>query len=222
MTDRDAGSGDAIPAEERADLERDVALLRIGRLREEHGLQSGRAYVSARPCSRCGGTDARLIERGGQNTVRCSVCNVHIYNAPKTETGQSPRTVRALRRAIKPGQQARIFDRDLQRCVMCGTNGAPLTIGHLLSVEDGTRLGATTAELYSDANLAVMCETCNLGFSGRSISPRSYAAIMFRLVRAEQDRCAGRASETGADPPPTSATVAVRDGAGSLSVSDRW
>lgn len=113
---------DALAPEERDALERDQALFRIERIREEHGLAPGRSWISARPCPTCGGTDARLVERGGQNTIRCTICNVHIYNAPKTDTGQRPRTVRTLRQGVKPGQQARIFDRDLQRCLFCGVS----------------------------------------------------------------------------------------------------
>lgn len=178
-----------------ADLARDEGLFRIARIQEEHGFDRGREHQATRPCPSCGGFEARLLERGGQNTVRCATCNVHIYNAPKTETGERRRTAQTLRRPIKPGQQARILDRDLGRCVMCGTDRPPLSIGHLLSIEEGSRLGASTAELYSDANLAVMCEACNLGLSHRSVSPRNYAAIMFRLVRAELERSA--AAEPG-------------------------
>ncbi len=60
-------------------------------------------------------------------------------------------------------QQARILDRDHGRCVLCGTH-EDLTIGHLLSLEDGARLGAATVELYSDANLAAMCEDATPAF----------------------------------------------------------
>lgn len=171
--------------EERA---RDEGQFRVGRLREEHGFDRGLPYLATQPCKQCGGTDAFLRKVNGQNTVRCAVDNSLIYNAGKTETGELPRTARTLRKGIKPSQQARVFERDLRRCVLCGTEELPLTIGHLLSVEEGRRLGATLEELYSDANLAVMCEACNLGQSERSISPRMYAAIMVRLVQAESRR----------------------------------
>lgn len=167
---------------------RDEGQFRLGRLREEHGLDRGVLYTATQPCKQCGGTEAFLRKVNGQNTVRCAVDNSLIYNAPKTETGELPRTARTLRKAIKPSQQARLFERDLRRCVLCGTDELPLTIGHLLSVEEGRRLGATLEDLYSDANLAVMCEGCNLGQSERSTSPRMYAAIMVRLVQAENRR----------------------------------
>jgi 5-methylcytosine-specific restriction endonuclease McrA len=119
-------------------------------------------YTSRKPCPRCGTTKAVLIRRSNQNTVRCADCRTLLYNAPKTETGEKTRTVRTLRPRIKPSQQARILDRDGGRCVLCGSTDA-LTIGHLLSIEDGADLGATVTELNSDANLAAMCEACNLG-----------------------------------------------------------
>ena len=177
--------------EDAAQLQREENLFRVGRLREEHGFDTGRPFPSSRPCPTCGGFDGLLREVNGQNTVRCRECFTHIYNAAKTETGESPRTVRTMRQGVKPSQHARIFDRDLRRCVLCGTGEPPLTLGHLLSVEDGVRLGATAADLASDSNLAVMCEACNSGLSHRSVSPRSYAAIMFRLVIAERERLRG-------------------------------
>ena len=161
---------------------------RIARVREEHGYDRGAPYTAARPCQRCGGTDAFIRKVNNQNTVRCAVDNFLIYNADQTETGEKPRTVKTLRKSIKPNQQARIFERDLRRCVLCGTDELPLTIGHFVSVEEGRRLGATLQELYSDANLGVMCEACNFGLGQRSISPRLYAAIMVRLVQAEERR----------------------------------
>lgn len=118
--------------------------------------------------------------------MRCQICHIHLYNAPKTETGQRPRTVKTLRRSIRPSQQARILNRDRGRCVLCASPHE-LTIGHLLSIEDGARLGATETELYSDANLAAMCEACNIGLrhGSRSITPRTYAVLLWHLIRAE-------------------------------------
>ncbi|MDQ4068175.1 MAG: hypothetical protein M3203_01650 [Actinomycetota bacterium] len=148
--------------------------------------RGGRPHV-ARPCRWCGSTDGILLEKSGQNTVYCTGCWRHSYNAPKTETGQKPRTVSTVREQIKPSQQARIFDRDQGRCILCGTREM-LTIGHLLSIHEAHELGFAGPELHDDANLAAMCEACNLGLGRRSVSPRTYAVLMHRLVLAEMAR----------------------------------
>lgn len=160
-------------------------------------------YVSNRPCPECGTTEAYLVVKASQNTVRCASCWTHIYNAPKTETGQKARTVKTLRKQIKPGQQARILDRDHGRCILCGTFD-DLQIGHLLSVKEGLRLGADEALLYDDANLAAMCEACNIGLNERSVSPRTFAVLMHRLVQAEQIRRLARSA------PPLPPAVGLR------------
>ncbi len=180
-----------LPFGPRSDIEREEAIWWIRRTRKEQ-LQGARDYQSRTPCAACGITDAVLIPRGGQNTVRCARCGLALYNAPKAETGEAPRTVTTLRSGIKPGQQAHILDRDNGRCVLCGRSDQPITIGHLLSIEDGLTLGVSAALLNDDANLAAMCEACNLGLSGRSVSPRTYGAIMYRLVQAEAGRAANR------------------------------
>lgn len=43
-------------------------------------------------------------------------------------------------------------------------------MGDLLSLADGEKVGATRDELFADANLAAMCETCNAGLGERSLS----------------------------------------------------
>ena len=60
----------------------------------------------------------------------------------------------------------------------------------LLSVEDGLALGADARLLADDANLAAMCEACNLGLlhAQGSVLPKTYASIMFRLIQARQLR----------------------------------
>lgn len=183
---------EGLPFEEREELRRESAQFWIDRSRE----QLGRPYRSRKPCPDCGTTDAVLIPRNGQNTVRCQNCHRLLYNAPKTETGEVPRTVATVRRQIKPSQQARIFDRDHGRCVLCGRGDLPLTIGHLLSIEDGVALGANEDEIQDDANLAAMCEACNLGLSGRSVSPPTYARIMLHLIRAGSADRSVRLEET--------------------------
>ena len=70
-----------------------------------------------------------------------------------------------------------------------------------MSVEEGFALGATEAELFDDANLAAMCQACNLGLGALSVSPRTYA-VMLWLVRAEMQRAhtAVEAIERGVHP----------------------
>lgn len=175
------------------DLERQTALFHIAGAREL--LRRGGKPYPARACRWCTSTNGILLETNGQNTVYCGDCGKHSYNAPKTETGQRRRTVATVRAGIKPSQQARVFDRDQGRCVLCGGTER-LTIGHLLSVEEAYSLGEIGPELHDDANLAAMCEACNLGLGRHSVSPRTYAVIMHRLVKAEiarrEARRAGR------------------------------
>lgn len=164
-----------------SDLNRETARFHISRAREL--LRGGGEPYTSRPCRFCDSTNGILLERNGQNSVYCGDCGKHNYNAPKTETGQRPRTVRTVRRVIKPSQQARIFDRDQGRCILCGVEDR-LTIGHLLSIDDAYKMGELGPELHDDANLAAMCEACNLGLGRHSISPRTYAVLMHRLVKA--------------------------------------
>jgi len=88
--------------------------------------------------------------------------------------------------------------------VLCGTHEV-LTIGHLLSLEDGARLGAASVELYSDANLAAMCETCNAGLrhGPSSINVRTYLTIVWRLVQTQTVPHARQVSLNLDDTPPT-------------------
>lgn len=172
-------------SEERADLELESAKWWIARARQELAGAGGREFLASRPCPDCGITKAAIIPRNGQNTVRCARCGKHYYNAPKAETGEGPRTAKTLRRDIRPGKQARILDRDNGRCVLCGRSDQSLSIGHLLSIEEGRLLGADEGLLNDDANLAAMCEACNLGLSAISINSRTYVRIIWRLVQAE-------------------------------------
>lgn len=164
-------------------LEGATARFHRDRAREQLGWK---AYESKRPCPSCGSYDAELGERGGQNVVRCRNCKAHIYNAPKTETGQKPRTVATIRRGIKPNQQVRILERD-GACVLCGSR-EDLTIGHALSWKDAEALGEVGPYLDSDQNLFAMCEGCNLGLGGRSVLPKTYHLIVLRLVQAADSR----------------------------------
>lgn len=99
-----------------------------------------------------------------------------------------------------------------------------LTIAHLLSLEDGARLGATTVELYSDVNLAAMCEACNAGLrhGPKSISLRTYLtssgasskhtqrAIQHRHHSPSTTRNLSPNRENDVDPPPKQSMSATR------------
>ncbi len=139
----------------------------------------GEPYLSREEC--CGTLEAFLIPTNGQNCVYCHECGRWLYNAPKHETGEAPRTVATLRKGLKPSQQARILERDLGRCVMCGTR-EDLTIGHFLSVKDGIALGVPDDVLESDENKAAMCEACNLGLQAHSVSARFYVSLLAALL----------------------------------------
>jgi predicted Zn finger-like uncharacterized protein len=174
---------DGLPFDDDPSFRREEATWWIAHYRQILA-EGGRRYEARRSCPNCKTRDAALVPRNGQNTVRCAKCGHLIYNAPKTETGEQPRTVKTVRHQLKPSQQARIFDRDHCRCVICGRGDCPLTVGHLLSISDGLELGASEGELSSDVNLAAMCEACNAGLGRKSVSPSTYARIMLHLVRA--------------------------------------
>jgi len=163
------------------DASRRVAnMAAVDALRE--GLKDRVAHTARQACSTCGTCDAYLQQQGTHEGVFCARCDGWMYWAPAVETGRKPRTVSNLRKRVSASQRARILNRDGGRCVLCGTSDGPLHIGHLLSVEDGLVIGTDNALLYDDANLAAMCETCNLGLR-TSVEPRTYAAIMWRLLR---------------------------------------
>lgn len=143
------------------------------------------AFPMREKCGQCGCPDGVSEDRNGQDVVRCSWCNTYAYCRPRAESGREVRTVRT-RPNIKPSQRARILERDNYTCVACHTADGPMHIGHLLSVEDGKRVGATEAELYADENLAAMCEQCNLGQGEKSVSVRLIYAILQARVRWSQ------------------------------------
>lgn len=180
------GAASDLGEDERQSLAKEEASWWIARMREQLGAIT--PYQSRSECPDCRIASAAITASNGQNIVRCAKCGRHLYNAPKTETGQRVRTVDSLRHPIKPSQQARILDRDHRTCVLCGRSDLQLTIGHLLSIEEGVAVGASESELYDDGNLAAMCEGCNLGLGRHSISARTYAVIMLHLVRAEAHR----------------------------------
>lgn len=172
--------------------ERLQGLLNVAQLREQ--LESGGSarYTPSRVC-RCGEADGEICMAGDNHPVYCRACGSFIYNASKAEVGIKPRSVANLRDGLSASRRARILDRDHGRCVLCGDSDR-LVVGHLLSVADGLKVGATREELFSEANLAAMCETCNAGLGQRSVSLLTYT-IMRHLLSAEVLRSAAKARE---------------------------
>ena len=64
-----------------------------------------------RPCD-CGHTQGEIRTNNGQDTLWCIQCGKYQYNAPKTETGRSPRTVKTVHDAISG--KARLFVLELR------------------------------------------------------------------------------------------------------------
>lgn len=131
------------------------------------------------PCRSCGCEYGHLAPVNGQNVVRCVDCGVALYNAPKTELGQKPRTITTIHNGVKASTRYRVLERANGRCDLCGNTG-PLHVDHLLSVKLGFDLGLTEVELNSEENLAALCEECNLGKGALPISPRLYVALLKR------------------------------------------
>ena len=136
------------------------------------------------PCPDCGCLDGTITPKNGQDTVRCARCERYCYNAPRTETGREPRSLRT-RPTIRPSQRARILLRDNGTCILCHRNDVQLDIGHLISVYDGRLMGLSDAELGDDENLAAMCASCNSGLSSETLPLRIAATILLaRTTRA--------------------------------------
>jgi 5-methylcytosine-specific restriction endonuclease McrA len=142
--------------------------------------------TSRQPCPKCNSTDALRSDRNGQAVVRCRNCHAFLYNAPKVETGERPRTVQAVRPDVKPKVQQAVFERDGQACVLCHRDDVPLTIGHVVSIKDAEELGEVGPWLSGSENLVAMCEACNSGLGGRSLLPTTYARIVVRLLRVHE------------------------------------
>ena len=127
-----------------------------------HGDFTGEPWSMRDPCPRCGHEKGTIKTQSGQDRVFCADCGRHAYNAPRSETGRPQRTLRT-RPQIKPSKRMRVLERDNHTCVSCHRADVDLDIGHLLSVEDGHRLGFSNDELNDEENLAAMCAACNSG-----------------------------------------------------------
>jgi 5-methylcytosine-specific restriction endonuclease McrA len=113
-------------------------------------------------CPRCGCIDGIITTKNGQDTVRWAECDRFCYNAPRSETGRDPRSLRS-RPQIRPSQRVRIFEYDNWTCVVCRAQDVPLQIGHFVSVDDQEASGISDAERYDDENLVTVCAECNAG-----------------------------------------------------------
>jgi 5-methylcytosine-specific restriction endonuclease McrA len=133
-------------------------------------------YPMRAPC-RCGHAVGRLVEKNGQDTVRCLNCDSYCYCAPRAETGREVRNVRT-REGIRPSKRTEILIRDGHRCVLCHADGEILHVGHIISVDAGTKSGMTDDEVNDDENLAAMCEACNLGIGPQPLPLRTAIAIV--------------------------------------------
>lgn len=147
-------------------------------------------------CPHCSGVDGIIVKRGDQNTLFCASCQTYQgRNVPKAELGEPQRKV-STRDGLKPSQRARVLESCGFRCQSCGASaaaGAILHVGHMLSVEDATNLrnqGLPVTEdlLNDDLNLFAVCESCNLGQRGRSITLR----LAYFILRANVERAKGR------------------------------
>lgn len=131
-------------------------------------------YRMRAPCRFCGEPEQGTISRvNGQAVVRCASCGRAVYNAPRTETGEEQRSVMSVHSAVKPKMHATVILRANRRCELCGAPGSGtegLQVDHMLSVEDGLKLGLTEAQLNHIENLAALCPACNLG-KGRTTLP---------------------------------------------------
>lgn len=130
------------------------------------------------PCPYCGSTDGRIVERNGQDTVRCLACDRHCYNAPRTETGREVRSVTTVHNGIKSKLRTKILQRDGYQCVLCKSTTSNLHVGHVVSVDAGFATGLTDAEINDEENLIATCEECNLGQGAQPIPLRIAIAIL--------------------------------------------
>jgi 5-methylcytosine-specific restriction endonuclease McrA len=135
-------------------------------------------FTMREPCKRCGAITGRILEKNGQDTVRCLGCNAYCYCAPRTETGREQRSVSTIHNGVKPKLRARILERDGYRCVLCKAEDVRLHVGHVVSVDAGFATGLTDAEINDEENLIAQCEECNLGQGAQPIPLRVAIAIL--------------------------------------------
>jgi 5-methylcytosine-specific restriction endonuclease McrA len=123
------------------------------------------------PCPDCDSTDGVIVTVSGQDPVSCAKCGRSCYYVLCTQTGNQQRSLRT-RPDIKVRDRIRILLRDNCACAVCRRREVPLEIGHLISVRAGQALGLSEAELFSDENLAAMCESCDSGLGSDTVPLR--------------------------------------------------
>ena len=121
--------------------------------------------------------------QGMQDVVRCSNCDRHCYNAPRTELGLKPVTL-ASRPDIKPSRRFRILDAHGHACVSCHRTDVDLQIDHLISREAADRLGFLDELIDSDLNLAPCAPSATAASEcpGRPPSASCTAALWWRAA----------------------------------------
>ena len=131
------------------------------------------------PCAGCTSEVGYVLERNGQDTVRCVSCDRFQYNAPRTETGRAVRSVSTIHAAVRPKQRARIILRAGAKCETCGAAGRDgLHVGHIVSVEVGLNFGLSDDEINDDENLLALCAECNLGFGAEPMPLRVAISVL--------------------------------------------
>jgi 5-methylcytosine-specific restriction endonuclease McrA len=142
------------------------------------------SYPLRNQCA-CGSSTGYIIEKNGQDVVRCVTCDNWDHNAPRVETGRAIRSV-STRPTIKPKRRFRLLERDGNTCVSCHRGGVPLHLGHLISVEDGHQHGIPDELIWHDWNLAPFCDECNLGLGRSTVAVHlMWRCLMVRLAQEE-------------------------------------
>ena len=139
-----------------------------------------RDFAMRSPCPRCNGQSGYVVDKNGQDTVRCNTCDSFCYNAPRTETGREARTATTVHNGVRPKLRSKILERDGHRCVLCHTTEQTLHAGHVVSVGAGIVAGLSDAEINDEENLIAMCEECNLGQGEQPIS----LSVAIRILKA--------------------------------------
>lgn len=191
-----------IRAEQRLPVET-VALGYIGIEQARMQLAAGKPARTTikRKCTVCDSDLADVNPNDQHLTAHCAGCGRYIAHLPRSDFGLSTRPV-ANRGRMSPKRRVRILARDRGRCVLCGQagEGVELTVDHLLTIDDGLRLGADLELLDHDLNLAAMCYPCQLG-KGNISSPLVFY-IGLLLLRAESARSKGMPLEPVTVTPP--------------------
>lgn len=138
------------------------------------------------PCV-CGSRSVRWTDRNGQRVAYCTSCSVYVYAVPGHEIGAGPKKNRASSpETVDKTQRARILLRDRGACALCRTTDGPMEIGHLVSVAEGRRYQALKDALGSDANLALMCRTCNSDIGSTSVTLLHMTALHLEWSRLQK------------------------------------